>query len=321
MTSDSVDPARVAALGGELRCPLCEYDLRATTENRCPECGYPFDWEELRDPAKRLHGYLFEHHPERNVSSFVQTLLGGIRPKRFWRTLFPTQPSRIRRLLLYWAIAGFLSFAVLAGQFVLTVIVHDTEARMRAQRFVAGFAQYDSEFQARVLKAYKTPQSFVDMNYVRWPQRQFLRWVWRDPTFGIYAISSILWLSWPWITLAGLLIFQASMRKARVGTIHVLRCVLYTGDIALWWSICAAVLMLTDLARFGVGRPMRNVTSITTQWVPALSLLALLFATYRLASAYRHYLRFRHSLMTAILVQIIVALLIFKLALDWNHIF
>jgi hypothetical protein len=73
-----------------LLCPLCEYDLRGSVEPRCSECGYAFTWEEIRDPARRLHPYAFEHHPERNVWSFRRTLLAGLRPGRFWRTLFPT---------------------------------------------------------------------------------------------------------------------------------------------------------------------------------------------------------------------------------------
>ena len=47
-----------------LHCPLCEYNLRGLSEPRCPECGYRFEWAELRDPSRRLHPYLFEHHPE-----------------------------------------------------------------------------------------------------------------------------------------------------------------------------------------------------------------------------------------------------------------
>ena len=100
-----------------VHCPLCEYDLRGLTEPRCPECGYRFTWDELNDPALRLHPYAFEHHPERNVSSFRQTLLGGLRPGRFWRTLFPTQPSRPQRLVLYWIIVAMTMFAPLALQY------------------------------------------------------------------------------------------------------------------------------------------------------------------------------------------------------------
>src|SRR4051812_10360519 len=88
--------------GEGLRCPLCGYDLRGLTEARCPECGYGFAWEELRDPTRRLHAYLFEHHAERNVWSFGRTVVGGLLPGRFWGRVFPTQPSNIRRLVLYW---------------------------------------------------------------------------------------------------------------------------------------------------------------------------------------------------------------------------
>ena len=67
-----------AAVVESICCPLCEYNLRGLSEPRCPECGYRFDWDALLDPTKRLHPYLFEHHPERNVRSFVRTFLGGV---------------------------------------------------------------------------------------------------------------------------------------------------------------------------------------------------------------------------------------------------
>ena len=76
---------------------MCDYDLRAQVEPRCPECGYRFDFDELRDPARRLHPYLFEHHPESNTWSFIRTLVGGLLPGRFWRALLPVQPSRPNR--------------------------------------------------------------------------------------------------------------------------------------------------------------------------------------------------------------------------------
>src|SRR5687767_12720429 len=88
----------------QLLCPMCDYDLRGQrgqAEPRCPECGYRFEWDELTDPARRLHPYLFEHHPKRNVRSFFRTLIGGWRPRRFWTTLHPGQPSRPRRLMGY----------------------------------------------------------------------------------------------------------------------------------------------------------------------------------------------------------------------------
>src|SRR5256885_15735714 len=84
----------------DLRCPLCESDLRGLTEPRCPECGYRFDWADLTDPSRRRHPYLFEHHPEQRVASFVRTHVNAMRPGRFWKSLLPAQPSYPRRLIL-----------------------------------------------------------------------------------------------------------------------------------------------------------------------------------------------------------------------------
>ena len=47
----------------DIFCPLCEYNLRGLIEPRCLECGYRFEWPDLLDPRRRLHPYLFEHHP------------------------------------------------------------------------------------------------------------------------------------------------------------------------------------------------------------------------------------------------------------------
>jgi len=92
----------------EIHCPLCEYNLRGLIEPRCPECGYRFTWPELLDPTRRLHPYLFEHHPERNLWSFWKTALGGLRPWRFWRSLNPVQPSSPRRLIVYWGVYSLI---------------------------------------------------------------------------------------------------------------------------------------------------------------------------------------------------------------------
>src|SRR6185503_2909506 len=95
----------------DLHCPLCEYNLRGLTEPRCPECGYRFEWVELIDAKLKLHPYLFEHHPRRNVWSFWKTAVGGLRPGRFWKALHPTHVSRPGRLLAYWAVVALLVLA------------------------------------------------------------------------------------------------------------------------------------------------------------------------------------------------------------------
>src|SRR5438874_13435081 len=100
---------------------MCGYDLRGQIEPRCPECGYRFQWEELRDPARRRHPYLFEHHPERNLWSFSRTLFAGLLPRRFWKTLLPVQPSSPARLINYWILCMIPATSGLIVQFAMNV--------------------------------------------------------------------------------------------------------------------------------------------------------------------------------------------------------
>src|SRR5438477_4181330 len=102
-----------SAISETIRCPLCRYDLRGLSESRCPECGYRFDWPDLLDPARREHPFLFEQHPERNIRSFLRTALTHLLPRRFWGSIRPEQPVRVRRLILYWCfLAGIVAIGV-----------------------------------------------------------------------------------------------------------------------------------------------------------------------------------------------------------------
>src|SRR6266571_1071740 len=85
----------------EIHCPLCEYNLRGLSEPRCPECGYRFEWAELLNVDGTRHPFLFEHYPKNNVWSFCRTFLATTFPRKFWRTVTPTQPVKVRRLLIY----------------------------------------------------------------------------------------------------------------------------------------------------------------------------------------------------------------------------
>ena len=50
---------------------------------RGPECGYRFSWRSCATIPRRFHPWLFEHHPEANAWSFLQTLVGGVPTKSF----------------------------------------------------------------------------------------------------------------------------------------------------------------------------------------------------------------------------------------------
>src|SRR5581483_8402982 len=75
---------------------------------------------------------LFEHHPRRNIVSFIRTFLGGLRPRRFWTTLHPAQPSRPRRLVLYWIICMLLCLLAPLMRYLLSAL--DTRTNMWQER-------------------------------------------------------------------------------------------------------------------------------------------------------------------------------------------
>src|SRR5438067_1448656 len=96
-------PPDWATIERDILCPLCDYNLRGLIEPRCPECGHRFNWPEVL-AQERIHRYLFEHHPERNAKSFLQTVAGSAFPWRFWKTLLPTHVPVVRRLVIYWVV-------------------------------------------------------------------------------------------------------------------------------------------------------------------------------------------------------------------------
>ena len=43
----------------EQRCPTCDYVVYGLQENRCPECGESFTWEQVRSTVWRSSSELF----------------------------------------------------------------------------------------------------------------------------------------------------------------------------------------------------------------------------------------------------------------------
>ena len=206
--SESPDRGVPPAAGESCPCPLCDYDLRGLAEPRCPECGYRFTWEELNSPQRRLHPYLFEHHPERNLWSFHRTLLGGLRPGAFWRTLFPTQPSRPRRLVLYGLIAVGAWVLVLATQTARSFAAVDAQQVVRQRGLVAMFPRHPAKFRTAILKSFGSAQAWAAVQQPRWPHPATVWMILRARLLDATLFAAALWLAWPWLTLAGLMIFQ-----------------------------------------------------------------------------------------------------------------
>jgi hypothetical protein len=289
--------------GQDLHCPLCEYNLRGLTEPRCPECGYRFEWDQLRDEKLKTHPYLFEHHPGRYAWSFRKTATAGLLPGRFWKTLHPGQPSRPRRLFAYWAVVMAVAFlaGVVAPMLAFAVLIN---AAFRAEVTRRNTVRPDG------VVLYWSPTS----GYTRTPPTlpgPFTAEGGLDEAVREVGIPYAAWWAtaavWPWMTIGALLIFRISMSRAKLKPIHVRRCVLYSFDACLWASL--VVLALSALAfalGFGANRP-RLRDDVAVWCLPVLWVVAV----YRMGYAYQDYLRFDHAFQTVILSQIIVGLAAF----------
>lgn len=314
---------------GDIFCPLCDYNLRGLTDPRCPECGYRFEWMDLIDPQRRRHPYLFEHHPKRKVWSFFKTAWGGLRPRRFWKSLHPAQPSHARRLMLYWVLANSVLLllpllAVVAAGIDLTHYSQATRRTMIAQYSTsAGQAALIRDFGSRA-----GLDQFLDKYHPMPPSAAFFKdlsgylglgptgnaWVFagipRSAPIDLTVIMvvSLLAVSWPWLTFLTLMIFQTSMARARVRVVHVLRCVVYGSDLVFWmvWVALAGILLCVPLMM----QPSADRAFFLGMLTLLLGLAYVVLFIYRLTVAYARYLKFDHCLATVLASQVIVVLLI-----------
>jgi hypothetical protein len=297
-----------AATEEVILCPLCDYDLRGQVEPRCPECGYHFNWDELRDP--RRHPYLYEQHIERPGKSLRKTLTTSLlRPRRFWAELQPTHPPSQRRLLAYWLIVTLAALIPFVVPWVYLTKLLDSQNQVFRTRVVTWMTISDKAVLARQHGSF---QRYLDVQRPVLPS-------WRVPMSVLPLreaqplVLIALWiLCWPWLTLLSLMIFRASMRKKQIKLAHVLRCVLYAADaMILTGLVIAAWIVLTFAA---APKPVYRLDPSDFTKLTMLAVTGVL--GYRLWIAYRAYLRFDHALATVIASQIIVALAVFKFAID-----
>jgi hypothetical protein len=327
----------------EIHCPMCEYNLYGLAQPRCPECGYRFAWKDLLDARVRPHPYLFEHHPESNWRSFWKTAIGGLRPWRFWREVHPAMSSRPRRLLAYWLLIVLLAAGALIGEYAGAAVQVASAAQRERARILAALQPTDPRWPAALAQ--------MDAMYPLPPRLDFFLWVW-DTRGDVRIIATLLGIAvvWPWMTYALLMIFQASMRRARVRRIHVLRCIVYSYDgavfagmlllflLPVWQWASAPPMKPARGLPFGAGtgpwtplyayRPV-GVGATSTAWgrwswalfgddlLPAAHLVlgaVLAVGALKLVAAYRRYLKFDWPIATVLATQAVLLLACMVLA-------
>jgi hypothetical protein len=305
-------PAAAAAVTSDelLLCPLCDYDLRGLVEPRCPECGYTFDWADLRDPGRRKHKYLFEHHPERNVRSFLRTMLGHLLPRRFWGGLLPSQPSRPRRLFIY---ALVIVCSAILPPAALTAFAAAREWSAMSQnrrRVAAGLARpAQRPWYGIAGRPAATTQEVLDAFAPEPTLARVLEALGRGALGRTFIAHGAL-LLWPALTLAALMIFQISLHRARLRPIHFVRCVVYCADAIIWGNLLLTLAIAAYLLRpLLMGpRPGPDPEHLYGVAASLVAIAVLLAFTYRLIVAFKKYLRFDHPISTILATQVIVLL-------------
>lgn len=286
-----------------IHCPLCEYDLRGLSAPRCPECGYEFRWEDLLDRKRRRHEYLFEHHPQKNLKSFVRTLVGGLAPWRFWKDLQAAQRPDLRRLWQYRSTLTLITWLPFAGALLYSLFAFRDRPRSAP---AAGWL-------------YMSPFSLVGnlttgkANYAT----VLLELTYRTTTGRFIVLMTFVLLSLPALTALPLSVFQSTLREAKIQHHHVQRCIIYSFDIVVWPAMLIFVLTLgvAGYALFDPGLPtLYAIIQEVLLWCILLMLpLVLLIMGVRLAFACKHYLRLKHAWAVAAATQAIGALLVLVL--------
>jgi hypothetical protein len=325
----------------DIPCPLCGYNLRGLPEARCPECGGKFDWPDLTDPTRKLHPYLFEHHPRKNIRSFVRTVIGGFSPRHFWRTLHPSQPSRPRRLILYWLIVIVLSLLFPVLQFVLNAaqmrqrMIDGRQRNMIFWRLIPPPPGYRgplaNNMQLSVITSnWPSVQAYVDMlmpqptlkvlfHDTTTPLLEDVRWA--GLAKGNFLAASAVFfaaamLVWPFAAMLALMLLRTTMRQASVRRSHLLRVAIYSGDaVLLVWMLQLLPFVISLLAQWN--NSLQSVAlSNLSDWLVTLlhvaPLMVLTLVTYRFAVAIHSYLCFCHAIAVAVCVQAIFVLLVLQ---------
>jgi rubredoxin len=282
-----------------IRCPMCEYDLRGLREPRCPECGYTFRWQEIIDRTRRRHDYLFEHHPENNIRAFIKTLVGGLVPWRFWTNLHPTQRPDLRRLWLYRSIIMALVWLPVAAA-IISMLIKQPGA---AQAYRSGIGIYRPSWtNGRLFPLW--PIFSGKSNYLSVVIEPMLY----SSVSGFIALMTLLLLALPAITAVPLTIFQATLRQAKVEQHHVQRCIIYSFDFVVWPAVAIAALAAV---MFFLPSWLYRIATNVMDWSLILTFpLVWLVMIMRLAFACRCYLRLRHALAVVLACEVIALLLL-----------
>jgi len=268
----------------QLICRRCGYHLYGLTETRCPECGESFTWNQVLDDYHRRQKPLFEYRwREEPIRSLVRTWLLTLRPGKLWRQIDIHDRPRVGPLLVILVVA-----TIAIG--VVGIVPGFIEEAIDRWRFARQMA-------ARGRSVPNLGGMLPTVAWLAWNNRllfEFVRFV------GL----------WTFFTFASLLVFQQSLRRCRVRTMHVFRvCVYAVIGVA---PLAAAVFFIAS----AVQRGFRTFWFFEEQIATVALILVVGFGAWSVGQGYRRYIRMPHSIGVVIAAQI-VALLASAIACMW----
>lgn len=327
--------AATTPVSDELRCPLCDYDLRGLAEHRCPECGHAFDPEQLRQAKLDAPAWFFEHARRRRLRAFVATAGRTCRPLKFWTDVKPATRPVLRRLVLWtiaWLLIGVLAFSAAFG-----IAVHRQYTLWNA---LAAAANVRAPMPAG---AFRTPNGAVVMTQNigvgRFGRRVIQTTVTPGTTVSYSDIAPRLLedallirpnlvvpfvlVGWPLLTVLAFQGFGITLRRAGIHRGHLWRCVLYAWPIvALPMVMLGAASCLWPVHQWEfrelplpfasqIETALPNTTFMylrvvhTTPFAALLLIVSIVLATVHVVACHLRYLKLPQAFVQALLVQVV----------------
>lgn len=262
-----------------LTCAHCDYHLYGLQETRCPECGNEFTWEEALAEYHRRRLPWFEFRwRDRPIRSLLTTWRGALRPGTFWRSIDIHSPPRIGPLLVQVAIP--LAIVIFGApvwlgllEWVFTVFLN--ALGMGVATMISSIAELP----------------MIVLGYAVLPE-----------VYGWGLASVGTWLA---VSLIALLVFQQSMRRAKVRFPQVLRAWSGSVLVALLLALPTATVILVSfvLLDLYIGRGEEFVPFL--MW---FGVVPLGHAVWSLRQSYKFYLRMPHALAVGLCSQGIAVL-------------
>jgi len=185
----------------------------------------------------------------------------------------------------------------------------------RRARIAATLTQ--AEHVKQTIEAYGSIEAYLDWNAPVAPSKAFFARVWgrlEPGPFAVLLAGAGCFFLLPWITAASLMLFQATMRRARVHSAHVLRCCLYSFDGGWWFGLLSLALFAGVLLELTPNLNLPRLLIMGPVIIGCAGVTIFLLGILKLLHAYRLYMRFPQAISTVLIALSIAALGLVTLA-------